>query len=327
MEEEQENKKDPFSEVRKILYSQAPETREAEIRAEKNRSKATAFLQAFGSLADAFTITRGGDVVKRDLNPYVFGGMQKAEAMKEQDRADKKAWENSWLNLANGIAQYNIRQREIADQREWENEKILNSQEFQKEMGKTQYDRQKEMDETRLGYNKELAETEHGYRKELIDKEGEIKIGVAKAKPGYSTKSGKSGGRHENHYLYITDPDNPAKLVGIDESITDLLFAAALQDRKGDDDIRELIRGKSNNASYTIDEKKRYVALLAKKFPHKIIEYLGEQKAAAFSQTSSTSQTPSTATPDQSFVGPPQYNQYNMPKTDTLSKIKNEKFN
>jgi hypothetical protein len=130
--EEEEKNKDPFADIKTLLYSQRPETREAEIRAEKNKAKATAFLQAFGTIADAFTLSRGGDVPKRDLNPYIMNNMQKADAFREQDRADKKGWENSLLNLQNQVAQYNIKWQDWKNKRHGKMKKSETCRRFRK---------------------------------------------------------------------------------------------------------------------------------------------------------------------------------------------------
>jgi hypothetical protein len=154
---------DPYADIRDLLYRQKPETREAEMRAEKIRAKATAFLQAFGTIADAFTLSRGGDVPKRDLNPYIMNSMQKADAMREQDRADRKAWDSSLLNLENSVAQYNIRQRELAGQKAREDEKIKQSQDFQKEMRDSEQKFRAEQGSAEHERKKELADIQNKY--------------------------------------------------------------------------------------------------------------------------------------------------------------------
>jgi hypothetical protein len=291
-----EENKDPFAGVREALYKQKPETREAEIRAQRNRAKATAFLQAFGSIADAFTLHQGGDVVKRDLNPYVMNNMQRADSMGEQDRADKRAWENSWLNLENGIAQYGVRQQELARQKAWRDEERKEQQAWQEkqtllnhELGYDNYVRQLN---AQYDFNEMGKDAQHQRNIELYglkaDKEKEIATQKYRQQIGLEAMringrkvvaamraANSSGGSSGKPFLSIINPDNPAEMIDIDESTANLLFAAALQARDMDDEIAELIPYKPNGKAYTRDEMKQAVELLAKTYPEKVLEYFG----------------------------------------------------
>jgi hypothetical protein len=293
-----EENKDPFAEVRKALYKQKPENREAEIRAQKSRAKATAFLQAFGTIADAFTLHQGGDVVKRDLNPYVMNNMQRADAIAEQDRADKRAWENSWLNLENNIAQYGIRQQEIARQKAWRDEEQQKQREWQEKQmllnNELGYDNYLKQLNAQYDFNEAAKQNDHIRKLELLNKQNEGKETVAAIR---TTNRGRTTAGKP--FISIIDPDNPSQMMDITESEANLLFSLALQDRKEDDNIRKLIPSKPNGKAYTRDEMKQAVELIAKKYPQKIKEYFG---ALRKSRTGTTAQTAPTSATTQTNI-------------------------
>jgi hypothetical protein len=300
----EEKNKDPFEGLRKILYEQKPETREAEIRAQKNRAKATAFLQAFGTIADAFTLSRGGDVPKRDLNPYITNNMQRADAMGEQDRADKKAWENSLLNLENNVAQYNARQIEAAKQREWEEQKIKNNQEFITQTATTEYERKRQSDieaywreqqrrkeefellKERLDYEFELFVKKHNITSETEMKQ--IKASINGQAAIELLRKGNNNNNNNKRYLYLPNPLNPAEMIGLEKSEALLVFSQAFHDRGSDERIKNLIKSKPKGKDYTTDEKIMYVEYIAKRYPEKILEYLGEVIQSIMNRESGT---------------------------------------
>jgi hypothetical protein len=347
---------DPYADIRDLLYRQKPETREAEMRAEKNRAKATAFLQAFGTIADAFTLSRGGDVPKRDLNPYIMNSMQKADAMREQDRADRKAWDSSLLNLENNVAQYNIRQREIAKQQAFQKER--DKEQFERELTKQEfendeYSRRKEYEQDLkelewknkyglegLRYNlralldgsrAEAAESlenlrqQHRRRRDEYLQKGREIIAVIKA--------GQSGNKP---FMSIVNPENPAEMIPVDESVANLLFGLMLRDRYDDDDISGLIPYKEG--AYTRDEAKRYIEVVAREYPEKIMEYLGELYPTVIQQTQPVTPPAPTvpaptvpaapATPAgtnaQTFVGPPPPPAQTQKKQESVQNIANK---
>jgi hypothetical protein len=318
-EEEKKKAEDPFAGVREALYKQKPETREAEIRAQRNRAKATAFLQAFGSIADAFTLHQGGDVVKRDLNPYVMNNMQRADAMGEQDRADKRAWENSWLNLENSIAQYGIRQQELERQKAWRDEERKEQQDFQRETAKAAQEDWKERESigfqrrwdemnAKFGQNVALYGLKADKDKEIAAQKYRQQLGIEALKfEGRKVlnamKPTAGSGKAEKPYMSIVDPDNPAKMQPINENAARLLWAHLLKNRRNDERIRALIKSKQGN--YTEDEKKEYLLLFSQRYPEVLVEYLGVlapellslQTAASAAATTQATQTATTPPP------------------------------
>jgi hypothetical protein len=302
--ETEEKEKDPFAGLKDLLYRQKPETREAEIRAEKNRAKATAFLQAFGTIADAFTLSRGGDVPKRDLNPYIMNNMRRADTLREQDRADKKAWENSLLNLENNVAQYNARQQEILRQREWMLEdrtdaenKELQRMDYTEELARRRREDEdikrgniekykatiaRENDLDRFLRQIELEGLRHANNMNLYALQKGTK--GTKGTKGISETSGtnpKIGSGKT--YMSIPDPNDPAKMVDIDESVAHRIFGLA-------QNARHPLIPRKRTGGYTADEEKRAIEIIAAEDPGAILKYLGELGDTVLGQQGQTQQ-------------------------------------
>jgi hypothetical protein len=304
METEKDNNKDPFADIRNLLYSQRPESRETEIRAEKNKAKATVFLQAFGTIADAFTLNRGGDVPKRDLNPYIMNNTQKAEGMREQDRADKKGWENSLLNLQNQVAQYNIKQEEWEKQKAYQDERdkiarehqekmTLQAQGHQEKVANDNYDRTVGLHNLEHGNRWKLAEQQHGHNLETIGVQHKNNMSLARLRLESAEKVAaiKSASRQTlsalrqtskmpgfKEFIKIPDPENPSLLVPIDESVALRLWNYMLSSE--DENIKP--HGKRGGKPFTKDEIKTHVIGVATKHPEAVIEYLGDLYGVIF---------------------------------------------
>jgi hypothetical protein len=299
-----EENKDPYADIRNLLYRQKPETREAEIRAEKNRAKATAFLQAFGTIADAFTLSRGGDVPKRDASPYIMNNMQKADAYREQDRADKKAWENSWLNLQNNIAQYNIRQQDWEKQRAREDEMLERQQEHQVKMTDKQQDFEKFMESVRNTRERDKIiqaadiqaardEANREHERYINDTGNETKVTIAnigansrenvaniRAQDSAATAYLKSQSLDPNFktFMQIPNPQNPTELIPISKSLADKIFAEALHST-----IEGVAPRFKESGSYTDNDIRLHGQWLAKNNPDWVWSVIGTVLGAGYS--------------------------------------------
>jgi hypothetical protein len=330
---------DPYAGIRDLLYIQKPESREAEIRSERNRARATAFLQAFGTISDAFTLSRGGDVAKRDMNPYILNHMQKAAALGEQDRADKKAWENSLLNLENNIAQYNVRQQELSKQRAWDEAKSKEAQEFQIQMRTLenddrlkavshQYDLDDLADKNRSDRAAERMREEYKLRTDLsvVNNRADIVKESIRQRGGTDRERLRQEGREvvesikaasqsnpsSSPYLSIKNPNNPSEKIGIDENDTLALFGCILRDIDNYEDEMENILPFREGRRYSNEEAKRAVIFFAAKHPDITLEYFGEigrqtgtaTQAAPATQQQTSQFQPQQAAPYQQGQGP-----------------------
>jgi hypothetical protein len=235
---------DPYAELKDLLRKQKPESREKEIRIQKNRAKATAWLQAFGTLADAFTLHKGGDVVARDLNPVIYRNMDKADAIKEQARQEEKAWQNTWIGLQGKIADMEQRKKELATQHARQAEATKQQQEWHSEEAEKQREfaaKEKELERNdrimsgdyEKETKKEFMSIQHGYEIEKIELNRASDLAVAYARRSTSESKGTGADKtmedNTKVVLSVKNPNGSGETI----NLTDLEVRAIYEGMRG----------------------------------------------------------------------------------------------